>query len=471
MGAADWMHTYRETLGRLTGFKDHGNARARAACPIHGDGPEGADLWLAVGDKGQLLVRCYPRRSDTPACRTDDVMRAIGLELCYLFPDNPSTRPNGKKPGDKPATKQGGGVARKKDEKAVIEAVFKYEDVGADGNWFTSYEVVKKRYSDGGKDFPQRRPNPDYNPKHPESTSNPKYLYELAGKVRWVLYRLRELRAALKESPTRWVFVVEGETDVETLRDMGFTATSCPRGSLKWIEDSFNHELANCNVVVISDEDPIKPPGGKFDAPAEKWYSPGIEHAKQVIRGILPFAKCVKWLRLPSPLKPGWDFTDWKRCQKGPLATIREHVSTMVKHAPQVKTVEDLDDFRPLHFDGSPVPKADTPSLPVDPPAAVPEPVPAAVPAEIAKPVGTLVETTTMNGVLAIERALLELSALHRLAAGPRSVEEWFGTASVGWGRLLNAMCGVPFNPAAVREAAVVLMAQLARGLDEYAPG
>jgi DNA primase len=65
-----------------------------------------------------------------------------------------------------------------------------------------------------------------------------------------VLYRLGEVR----ESPI--VFVVEGERDVETLRDYGFVATTNAGGAeAPWLPQ-FTESLSDKEVILIPDNDP-----------------------------------------------------------------------------------------------------------------------------------------------------------------------------------------------------------------------
>lgn len=68
-----------------------------------------------------------------------------------------------------------------------------------------------------------------------------------------ILYRLPELLSA---DPRHPVFVVEGEKDVEMLRDLGFLATCGPYGSSTWLDDWAKH-LSQRRVVVVPDNDRV----------------------------------------------------------------------------------------------------------------------------------------------------------------------------------------------------------------------
>lgn len=506
----DWMQTYAPVLERLSNFKDYGNGRARACCPIHGDGPEGAEVWLAVGANSELILRCYPRKSGVPACRTDQLMSHVGLSLAYLFPDHPGTKGHRTPPPRQAAA--GEPMANKKDKgRAVNEGLYRYEDIDAAGNWLTVYEVTKKRYSDGSKEFPQRRPNPDFDSSRPAGQGNEEWKYDLRG-VRRVLYRMRELRAALADQPDRWVFIVEGEQDVETAIELGLTATCNSGGSCKWTEPYFKTELRNCNVVLIPDEDPLMPPGGNAAAPKPTWVSPGLEHIKQIGRDILPVVKNLRVLRFPSPKFAGYDLTDWKREQKHPPARVLEMLKAMVSSATPIRTAADLDKFVPYTYDppSPPPPTVPPPARPNTPSPPPPAPPPVTTQqtqapqagregslmsqmdaedaAKAAAKAGTPTATSppppkpeptpqasqtvqTIEGSAVAQLAGI-LASMKRAGQGPRSIPEWVGELMrESWlfqAAVVNA--DVPANPATGREArhrALTLAAMLCRGCDE----
>lgn len=103
------------------------------------------------------------------------------------------------------------------------------------------------------------------------------------GDVRRVLYRLPEVL----EAPI--VFVVEGEKDVETLRSHGFAATTNAGGAKGW-RDEFSEVFRGREVIIIPDND-----------------APGWERAKQIARGVLPYASAVRVLELGDTK----DISDW----------------------------------------------------------------------------------------------------------------------------------------------------------------
>jgi hypothetical protein len=89
------------------------------------------------------------------------------------------------------------------------------------------------------KGFSQRRPDAN------------EWTWNLEG-VRRVPYRLPELIEAL--AAKKDVVIVEGEKDVEALRELGIAATTCPGGAGKW-RDDYNQHFKGACVVIIGDND------------------------------------------------------------------------------------------------------------------------------------------------------------------------------------------------------------------------
>lgn len=367
MSAADWQGEYRHVLAGLAGFHDYGNGRARATCPCHH--PDGdADLWLSVGDHNQLIVRCYPRRSGSPACRTADVMTRLGLPLTALFPDFEArdrefqARKAAKQSRPTRHTSPGGRPMRDRpNEPSVTEAEYEYFDPDQpdkDGKPRLAYVVVKKRYQGGAKDYPQKRPNPDFDRTKRESKDNPAWVWTLAG-VKKILFGLPELRAALAENRDRYVFLVEGEEDVRTARKMGMVATSHPGGALKWTLPQFTAELKGCNVVLIPDEDPVFEDVNKPGS----YLCPGIDHVRDVAAKLLAGgAQSVRLFRLPDVPEFG-DLSDWRRVQVCPDDEARGRLGKLVKETARVlASAEDVAGITPRGEPVWPVPPGGAPA-------------------------------------------------------------------------------------------------------------
>lgn len=114
-----------------------------------------------------------------------------------------------------------------------------------------------------------------------------KWDYNLNG-VRRVLYNLPEVIKAQE------VYVVEGERDVETLRSMGFTATTSSCGACKWKKE-YSESLRDKDVILIPDND-----------------QPGREHMELIASELQGIAKSIKWIDLPDLPDKG-DVSDWAK--------------------------------------------------------------------------------------------------------------------------------------------------------------
>lgn len=159
------------------------------------------------------------------------------------------------------------------------EAAYSYHD--ADHRLL--FEVVRLRYQDTGeKTFRQRRRGPDG-----------QWIWDLKG-VEPVLYRLPELIGA---DPSEWVFIVEGEKDVERLRNHGAVATCNSGGAGKWRE-AYAEPLRGRRVAIVPDNDQV-----------------GREHAQAVARSLSGAGVEVRVVELPDLPEKGdaSDFLDARR--------------------------------------------------------------------------------------------------------------------------------------------------------------
>jgi putative DNA primase/helicase len=181
----------------------------KCTCPAHDDRKE--SLSVTEGDDGKVLVKCFA------GCDTKKVLAAVGLKMTDLFP--PKAR----------STK-----AKTKETLGRIVATYDYTDA----NGKLLYQVTRHN----PKDFRQRQP--DGNGGWLWSITNPQ--------VRLVLYCLPELLAA---PITDWVFVVEGEKDVDNLRERGLVATCNVQGAGKW-KPEYNDWLRDRHVCILPDNKP-----------------------------------------------------------------------------------------------------------------------------------------------------------------------------------------------------------------------
>jgi putative DNA primase/helicase len=193
-------------LSRLEKVKATSNGW-QARCPAHED--RDPSLSIAVGEDGRILLRCHA------GCSTEAIVAAIGLEMRDLFPDDVRATPS----------------ASKATPKRMV-ATYPYH--GEDGQLL--YEVV--RYEP--KDFRQRRPDGEGG-----------WNWSLNGTPR-VPYRLLELLSADSDA---WVFVCEGEKDVDALAALGLLATCNPGGASKWKHLADDSALHGRRVAIIPDAD------------------------------------------------------------------------------------------------------------------------------------------------------------------------------------------------------------------------
>ena len=225
-------------------------------CPAHDD--DKPSLAVSVGKDGRVLLHCHA------GCKSEAVLAAAGLTWRDVAPAHVAHNGNGSG-----HTKRVRSARPARPQPGAIVATYDY--CAADGALL--YQVVRLE----PKQFLQRRPD-----------GKGGWLWKVAGVPR-VPYRLPELLAA---PPAAWVFVVEGEKDVEALRGVGLVATCNAQGAGKW-DAAYSEWLAGRRVCILPDND---------DA--------GRAHAHQVAGRTLPQAARVRLLALPGLAAKG-DVSDW----------------------------------------------------------------------------------------------------------------------------------------------------------------
>jgi hypothetical protein len=208
----------------LTRFENvHGSGHQRTArCPAHEDGRNS----LSVSEKsGKTVLHCHA------GCSANQVCSAIGIELKDLF--DSSIQTSGRK----------------------IVATYDYTDE----NGMPLFQSVRFE----PKGFSQR---------HFENGS---WAWGLNGQRR-VLYRLPEIINA------ETIYIVEGEKDVDTLWDHGFSATCNPMGAGKW-RSEYSEHFRDRTAIIIPDND-----------------DPGRKHAENVAGQLHGIAKEVVIIELPT---------------------------------------------------------------------------------------------------------------------------------------------------------------------------
>jgi 5S rRNA maturation endonuclease (ribonuclease M5) len=176
------------------------------------------------------------------------------------------------------------------------------------------YQSVRFVKPDGNKTFKQRQP------------VNGHWDWSTKG-VRPVLYRLREVLDAER------VVVVEGEKDVETVRDLGFTATTSVGGANSW-RDEYADSLRGKHVIITPDND-----------------KPGEEYLDSVAKSLIGKAASVRVARVPEKYK---DISDWNPPREAYLLLVESAIEWSDKPPEKWRelfhTFEDFENAPPLSF-------------------------------------------------------------------------------------------------------------------------
>jgi len=245
-------------LDRLEGVRPLSCNQWQARCPAHDD--QHPSLSVGIGEDGRVLLKCHA------GCAVKDILITMGLTERDLFVQKSPAK--------------------------TVATTYDYRD--AKGTLL--YQVV--RYSN--KTFKQRRPD-----------GNGGWTYSVKDLPR-VLYRLPELLAASSEA---WIFIVEGEKDVDNLVHLGLVATTSSGGAGKWKHLSDTSALEGRSVVVIPDKDQA-----------------GYRHIQEVCQHLNGKVKELRYLDLDGP---GKDVTDWLE-SGGTREKLLGLVATAPSWTPQV---------------------------------------------------------------------------------------------------------------------------------------
>ncbi|MCJ7510999.1 MAG: AAA family ATPase [Dehalococcoidia bacterium] len=208
----------------------------RTHCPCHDDAHPSLDI--ADGDGGKPLLKCRA------GCQQDAVIGAL--------------RARGLWPG-----------LNDNHRHEEPEASYDY----CDGAGRLLSQVIRYPH----KKFKQRRPD-----------GSGGWVWNLDN-ARRVPYRLPELLAAPRDA---WLYIPEGEKDVDRLVALNLVATTNPGGAGKWRQD-FGPHFEGRRIAILPDND-----------------DPGRRHSQQVAQSLAPYASVVKVVELPGvPL--GGDVSDW----------------------------------------------------------------------------------------------------------------------------------------------------------------
>lgn len=193
-----------DVLQRFDNVITNNEGQFTALCPAHDDNVN--SLSISQNNDDNILLFCHAW------CETKDIMSKLGLKMSDLF--NPKQQPSV--------------------EERTVVAEYHY----CDSNGVVLHKTI--RYAP--KSFAQARPNP----------ANPnEWIHDLKG-VNTVIYNLPAVEQVIMGGYP--IFIVEGEKDCETLRSLGFTATTCPSGAGKW-KDRYSDYLTGSYAYIIADND------------------------------------------------------------------------------------------------------------------------------------------------------------------------------------------------------------------------
>jgi len=258
--AAAPIETMLQALYRSTGHEASkcGNGW-QSRCPSHDD--SNPSLSINAGDDGKVLLKCHA------GCKSEDVVRAVGLTIADLFPPKPKAAARKPRKSCGPRASNSGGPGANKAPQKIV-ATYDYKDESG----AILFQVV--RYEPKG--FRQRRPD-----------GKGGWTWSVKG-VRQVPYRLDAIAAA----PGKPVVIVEGEKDADNLARLGSVVTCNAGGAGKWTEEH-SQCLAGRVVIILPDNDDT-----------------GRSHAESVAASLQGIATTVRVVELPG-LPPKGDVSDW----------------------------------------------------------------------------------------------------------------------------------------------------------------
>ena len=224
-------------------------------CPAHYDKKSSLSIaYNPVEDK--IALHCHA------GCATADILTEVGKTWNDIMP-----------------TKEG--EPKKPLKKWQINLVAEYRYTDADGNYLYS----KLRYEGDGIEGKEIRYGRVIDG---EYTSG-------KGGAEAELYNVMALKQAVKQGKT--IYYVEGEKDVESLKDLGLTAVTAG-GTSDWKKRYVKHFIGAHDVVIIADND-----------------APGQELADTVQRDLRSVVYKIRTIT-PSGLRHG-DVTDWLEDERG----------------------------------------------------------------------------------------------------------------------------------------------------------
>lgn len=236
----------RDVLSRLKNVKKSKEKENQfsALCPSHDD----KENSLSISEEdGRILLFCHAKK-----CSFYDICASLDINPSQL---NPSWK-------------------KSREKNNYVERRYHY----CDENNNLLFQIVRLK----GKKFYNRRPLP-----------NGDWAKNLNG-VRRVLYKLPNLVKA-QNNPSgkdEFIYICEGEKDVEALEQRGLIATCNPHGAGKW-RDEYSEYLSGLHCVILPDNDEA-----------------GRRHANTIANSIYGKAASVRILELQNLPEKG-DVSDW----------------------------------------------------------------------------------------------------------------------------------------------------------------
>lgn len=286
MTAATANDTLQAVLDELKGVEQTSPGKWQAQCPAHSD--TNPSLSVTEGDERPVVLHCHA------GCDFKDVASEL---------DSLST-------------------SWKPWEGTEVDRYTYRDESGAPLFDVVRYEMRDEEHpACGDKQFMQQAYLPDHEDAGDKGCPDGYVWGRKKHDIDPVLYRLPKVMEADNNGPV--VFVVEGEKDVHTLEEWGFTATTNPQGAGEW-QPQHTDALKGACVVILPDNDPE-----------------GRDHGRMVAQEILPAADEVRLVELPDLPKKG-DVTDW--AEAGGTA---EEMKGLVAQATKISPTENGHDSPP----------------------------------------------------------------------------------------------------------------------------
>jgi hypothetical protein len=255
-----------------------------ALCPGHDDRHK-RSLSISQGTDGRVLLKCFS------GCAAADVARALGLEMKDLFAGDgaaglqytPPRASTAAAPAPSTAAETKPELVRDEDDDRRWPIAATYDYLDTDGA--VVFQVVRK---EPAEQRPGEKKRKTFRQRRPDGSGG--WIHEISSLEARPLYRLPELTEDIAHDRT--ILLVEGERDVESLRALGFAATTNAGGSKNWRAD-YATQLHGARVVIIPDDD-----------------DPGRSWASDVGTSLIQIGDPVRMLALPST-GPGSDASDW----------------------------------------------------------------------------------------------------------------------------------------------------------------